>query len=121
MKWENRDINAVERANTPKLSKLDNIGTPLRLFESFLDDPLVYMIVDYSKLYSHRRKADTSFEISNETFRLGMRLIIGCHKLPDRKMYWEAPPALLYKQCLIQCLLIAYSSKSPSLWQWTIQ
>ena len=35
MKWENRDANVVEEANIPKFSKLDNIGTPLRLFELF--------------------------------------------------------------------------------------
>ena len=28
------------------------------------------MIVGYAKLYRHREKADTSFEITNETFRL---------------------------------------------------
>ena len=35
MKWENRDANVVEEANIPKFSKLDNIGTSLRLFELF--------------------------------------------------------------------------------------
>ena len=33
MKWENRDINVVEQANIPKVSKLDDIGTPLRIFD----------------------------------------------------------------------------------------
>ena len=31
----NRDINVVEQADIPKFSKLDNTGTPLKLFESF--------------------------------------------------------------------------------------
>ena len=44
-KWENRDINVVEQANIPHFSKLDDIGTPLRLFESFFVDVLVDMIV----------------------------------------------------------------------------
>ena len=66
MKWENRDINVVERANIPKFSKLDNIVTPLRLLELFFDDVLVYMIVGYTKLYSHREKTDIRFEITNE-------------------------------------------------------
>ena len=41
MKWRNGDINVVEQANIPKFSKPDNLGTPLRLFESFFDDALV--------------------------------------------------------------------------------
>ena len=61
MKWESWDINVVERADVSKFSKLDDIGTPLRLFELFFDDALVDMIVGYTKLYSHRKKADTSF------------------------------------------------------------
>ena len=66
MKWENCDINVVERANIPKFSKLDNIVTPLRLLELFFDDVLVDMIVGYTKLYSHREKTDIRFEITNE-------------------------------------------------------
>ena len=65
MKWENRDINVVERANTPKFSKLDNIVTPLRLLELFFDDVSVDMIVGYTKLYSHREKAGINFGITN--------------------------------------------------------
>ena len=61
MKWGNRDINAVEQESILRFSKPDNIGTPLRLFESFFDDTLVDTIVGYTKLYSHREKADTNF------------------------------------------------------------
>ena len=50
VKWENYDINVVQQAYIRKFSKLDNIGTPLRLFESFFDDALVDEIVDYTKL-----------------------------------------------------------------------
>ena len=38
MKLKNRDINVVEQANFPKFSKLNDIGSPLRLFESFFVD-----------------------------------------------------------------------------------
>ena len=38
MKWE---AYVVKEANILKFSKLDDIGTPLRLFESFFDDALV--------------------------------------------------------------------------------
>ena len=65
MKWEICDINVAEQTNIPKFSKLDDIGTPLRRFELFLDDALVDMIVGYTKLHSHREKAGTSFEITN--------------------------------------------------------
>ena len=41
MKWKNRDINVVERANIPKFSKLGDIVTPLRLLELLFDDILV--------------------------------------------------------------------------------
>ena len=39
---------------------------PLRLLELIFDDVLVDMIVGYTKLYSHREKADISFKITNE-------------------------------------------------------
>ena len=44
-KWQNRDINVVEWVNIPIISKLDDIGTPLRLFELFFDGVLLDMIV----------------------------------------------------------------------------
>ena len=44
-KRENRDINVVEQANIPHFRELDDIGTPLRLFQSFFADVLVDMIV----------------------------------------------------------------------------
>ena len=93
MKWENRGINVVTRANIPKFSKQDNIVTPPRLFELFFDDVLVDMIVGYTKLYSHREKADINFETSNEKIHLFLSLLLlGCHNLPDHKMYWKTTP-----------------------------
>ena len=62
--------NIVNQGNIPQFSKLDNIGTPLQLLESFFDDSLVDMIFDYTKLYSNTEKAHTCFEISNGTFPL---------------------------------------------------
>ena len=50
MRWENRDINVEEKANIPKFSKLDHIGTPARLFELLFDDALADMIVGYFKM-----------------------------------------------------------------------
>ena len=44
----------------------------LRLF----DDPLVNMIVYYTKLCGHREKVDISFEITNETFRLYLDMLL---------------------------------------------
>ena len=74
--------------------KLEDIGSPLRLLESFFDDASVDMIACYTELYGNREKAHTCFEINNEIFRLlwGTLLLIGCHQLPDCKMYWEIPP-----------------------------
>ena len=91
MKGENCDINVVEWANIPKCSKLDDIVTPLKLFELFFDDVLVDMIFGYKKLNSTKEKAEISFEITNEKihFLLSIPLLSGCHKFPDRKMYWE--------------------------------
>ena len=55
------------------------------------------MIFGYTKLYSHREKADISFEITDEKIRsfLSMLLLSACHKLPDRKMYWKVIPDTL--------------------------
>ena len=66
MKWENRDINVAERPNIPKFSKLDEIVNPLELLELFLDDVLVDIIVGCTKLYTHKERADNSFEITNK-------------------------------------------------------
>ena len=68
MKWKNRGIDVAEQTRILKLSKLDDIGTLLRHFELFLDDELANMIVGYTNLDGHRDKADTNFEIANETF-----------------------------------------------------
>ena len=62
MERENCDINVLEQTNIPQFSELDDIGIPLRLFESFFVNMLVDMIVGYIKLYGHREKADTSLE-----------------------------------------------------------
>ena len=66
MKWENRDINVADRENIPKFSKLCDIATYVILPELFFDSLLVDTIVGYTKLYSHREKADISFESANE-------------------------------------------------------
>ena len=66
MKCKNCNINVVETTKIPKFSELDYILTPLRLLKLFFDDVLVDMIFGYTKLYSHRQKADVSFEITNE-------------------------------------------------------
>ena len=91
MKWENRDINVAERENIPKFSKLDGIVTPLRLLQLFFDDVLPDMIVGYTKLYSHREKANISFKITKEKIRLFLSILLfsGCHKLPAHKMCRE--------------------------------
>ena len=64
MKWGNRNINVVEQPKIPKFSKLDYIGTPLTLCDSFFNDALIGMVVGYIK-YDHREKEDTSLEITN--------------------------------------------------------
>ena len=95
----------MEWANIPKFSTLDDIVTPLRLAELFLDDVLVDMIFGYSKLYSHRKKvALVLILLMKKLAFLRMLLLSGCHKLPDRKMFREVNPdtfALLCKQGLI--------------------
>ena len=64
--------------------------TRLRLLKLLFDDVLIDVIACYTKLYSHREKGDISFEITNEKICLflSMLLFSGCHKLPDRKMFW---------------------------------
>ena len=75
MKCANRDINVVVLANIPKLSTLDDKVTPLRVLELFFDDALVDMIIDYTKLHSHRGKAGISFEITNEKIHLFLSML----------------------------------------------
>ena len=68
--------------------------TPVKLLELLFDDVLVDILFGYTKLRSHREKASISFEITNRYIRLffSMLLLSGCHKLPDRQMYWGSPP-----------------------------
>ena len=101
-----RDIDVVERADTGKFSKLDNIVTPLRLLELFFDDVLLDMIVGYTKLCSHRQKADISFETTNEKIWLflSMLLVSGCHCLQTVKCIGRQP--LTPIQGVIQCFVI---------------
>ena len=75
MKWQTRDINVVERANTEKFSKLGNIVTLLRFLKLFFDDILVDMIFGYTKLYNHREKADISFDTTNERIWLFLSML----------------------------------------------
>ena len=84
------DVHGVQQANILKFSKLDDIVTPVRLLELFLDDVLIDMIIGYTNLYSHRGKVDIGLEITNEKIRLllSMLLLGGC-KFPDHKMHWE--------------------------------
>ena len=48
----------------PRFSKKDDIMTTLRLLKLFFHDITVGMIVGYTRLYSHREKADISFEVT---------------------------------------------------------
>ena len=47
---KNCGINNVKRGNIPKFSKPDDIVTPLRLLELFLDVLLNNVIASYTKL-----------------------------------------------------------------------
>ena len=69
------------------------------------------MIFAYTKFYSHREKAGISFEISNEKIRLflSIQLLSGYHKLPNRKIYWEATPDSFVKARCDSCLVMSSS------------
>ena len=55
MKWENRNVNVVEQANSLQFNEPDDVGASLRLFESFFVDVLVDIIVGNTNLYSHSK------------------------------------------------------------------
>ena len=80
---------------------------PFRLLEPFFDDILVDMIVVCTKLYSHREKADISFEIANEKFYLKQcYYLVGVISFQTVKRIGRRPPILPFKESLIQCLVI---------------
>ena len=110
MTWENRDIYVVKLANTPKFSRLYDIVTFLRLLKLFFGNILVDMVVGYTKLYSHREKTGISFEITYEEIRLFLStLLLSVISFQVVKYIGRRPPILLYKQGLIQCLVIRSS------------
>ena len=74
LKQTNHDINVVEWTGIPNFTTLDDIVTPLKLLELFFDAVLVDMVFGYTKWYSHREKADNSFETTNEKMRLFVSL-----------------------------------------------
>ena len=61
MKWKNCDINVLEEAKIPQF-RLDDTGTPLRLFESFFINMLVDVIGGSTKLHDQGEEADISLE-----------------------------------------------------------
>ena len=75
MKWKNRDVIVAEQTNIPQFSKLDDIGTPLRLFESFFIDMLVDMILATPSCAVIERKQTLVLKISNELFRLFLDML----------------------------------------------
>ena len=91
MKWENCHNYVTEHTKHSKFGKLGHIRALFRFFELFLDYTLVDKIVGYTKLCAHREKEGTSFEITNESLRifLGMLLLSGYNNLRNRKMYYE--------------------------------
>ena len=110
MTWENRDIYVVKLANTPKFSRLYDIVTFLRLLKLLFGNILVDMVVGYTKLYSHREKTGISFEITYEKIRLFLStLLLSVISFQVVKYIGRRPPILLYKQGLIQCLVIRSS------------
>ena len=85
---------------------LDDIVTPLKLLELFFDDVLVDMIFGYTKLYSHREKAGISFGITNEKIRFFLSMLVGAISFQTIKCIGRRTLILLWKQDLIQCLVI---------------
>ena len=75
MKWKNRDVIVAEQTNIPQFSKLDDIRTPLRLFESFFVDMLVDMILATPSCAVIERKQTLVLKISNELFRLFLDML----------------------------------------------
>ena len=106
VKWGNRGINLIEWANIPTYSMLDDILTSLKLLELFFDDVLVDMIFGYTKLYSHREKAGISFGITNEKIRFFLSMLVGAISFQTIKCIGRRTLILLWKQGLIQCLVI---------------
>ena len=63
MKWENCDTNVSKMKTILNFSKLDDVANFLKLFELIFDEAIVEMVNGYYKLYGHRDKGATSFDI----------------------------------------------------------
>ena len=70
---------------TCRLAKYDGPITPTSIFNLFLDDDVIQMIVDMTNLYAHRNKGDSK-EIR---LFLAILLLSGYNSLLRRSMYWE--------------------------------
>ena len=86
--------------------------TPLRLLELFFDHVLVDMIVDYTKLYSHREKTDISFETTKNWLFLSMLLLSGCHHFQTVKCIGKQPPT-----SIPQCFVMPRNTSMPRKFQ----
>ena len=107
MKWKKRDVNVVPA----KFSKLKDIVTSLILLKLFFDDVLVDMIVGYTKLYSHREKANVSltFLIKKFAYSYVCYYLVGAISFQTVKCIGRRPLIFLCKQGLIQCLVMRLS------------
>ena len=70
LKWASRDIKEQDTSNNPIINKLDEIGTPFRLFENVFDDTLIEEIVEFSNIYGQREDGDTDFLLTSQAKKL---------------------------------------------------
>lgn len=83
-------IESAYNTSTAQLIEETKNLTPTDIFEKFVDESVIQLIVDQTNLYA-RQKNNHNFSLSPleaKTF-IGILLFTGYHKLPQERMYWS--------------------------------
>ena len=89
-KWVSKDLVLSRNDPDPPNIYANVDSTPASLFERFLDDHVVDMLVEATNLYA-KQKGNHTFTTSPDEFRLFVAVLFtsGYNPLPRRKLYWE--------------------------------
>jgi len=91
-KWMKRDMPADQKhVDTQPVSHYSSVDyTPTMLFEMFLDEPAIHLLVENTNKYA-RMKGKHAFEITPGELKLFIAILFtsGYAQLPQRRLYWD--------------------------------
>jgi len=129
--WQKQDLTCDdddETASRPTGFDLETTWNPAELFELFLDDDVLTVIVQHCITYA-KAAGNHSFELNNNELRLFLALLLlsGYAILPRRRTYWERLPDVqneAFKRAICRatdlkkfCVIFMWLTIVISIWQ----